>query len=209
MAMGSGGHIYFSRKLLIAQDLAGTRRGPRYDGGMARHGLLMVFTGNGKGKTTAAVGTAFRAAGQGFRTLMIQFIKGSWPTGESDAAPLLGGKLEIRPMGRGFVSVAPAPVAEEDKRLALEAWNAAVEAIRSRKYDILILDEIVNVIDYGMLALEPVLAELKARPGELHVICTGRNAPPELVDAADLVTEMREIKHPFYSGVPAQRGIEY
>ncbi len=140
---------------------------------------------------------------------IFKFIKGFWDFGELVAAPLLGGNFEIRPMGRGFVALAPEPVSPEDVRAAEAAWDAAVQAIRSRKYDILILDEIVNVIDYGMLALEPVLAGLKARPGELHVICTGRNAPQALVDAADLVTEMKEIKHPFYSGVPAQRGIEY
>jgi cob(I)alamin adenosyltransferase len=174
-----------------------------------RRGLLMVFTGNGKGKTTAAMGAALRAAGHGFQILMIQFIKGSWHYGELDAAPLLGGRFEIRPMGRGFVDTDPSRIHPEDKRLAREAWEAAVQAIRSRKYDILILDEIANAIDYGMIALEPVLAELKARPETMHVICTGRNAPPELMEAADLVTEMREIKHPFASGIRAQRGIEY
>jgi cob(I)alamin adenosyltransferase len=175
----------------------------------ARRGLFIVYTGNGKGKTTAAMGAALRAAGHGFQILMIQFIKGSRHCGELDAARMLGGKFEIRPMGRGFVDADPGRIHAEDKRLAREAWEAAVEAIRSRKYDMLILDEIANAIDYGMIALEPVLTELKARPGALHVICTGRNAPPGLVDAADLVTEMKEIKHPFASGVGAQRGIEY
>ena len=174
-----------------------------------RRGLLMVFTGNGKGKTSAAMGTALRAVGQGFKVLMIQFIKGSWRYGELDASGMLGGAFEIRPMGRGFVRVGTGKLDPEDIRLAEEAWKTAVEAMHSGKYDILILDEINNAIDYGMIPLEAVLAELKARPDKLHVICTGRSAHPRLIEAADLVTEMKEIKHPYSSGIHAQQGIEY
>ncbi len=174
-----------------------------------RRGLLIVFTGDGKGKTSAAMGTALRAIGQGFNVLMIQFIKGAWHYGELDAARQLAGSFEIRVTGRGFVKVGTDQLDPEDARLAEEGWKLAVEAIHSAKYDMLILDEINNTIDYGMLPLEPVLAELAARPKELHVICTGRNAPAKLVEAADLVTEMKQIKHPFDSGVFAQKGIEY
>jgi cob(I)alamin adenosyltransferase len=172
-----------------------------------RRGLLMVFTGDGKGKTSAAMGTALRAVGQGFKVLMIQFIKGVWRYGELEAAARLGDAFEIRPMGRGFVKIGK--VDPVDIRLAEEAWNAAVEAMHSGKYDMLILDEINNALDYGMIPLDPVLEELAKRPDQMHVVCTGRNAPARLIEAADLVSEMREIKHPYNSGIMAQRGIEY
>ncbi|MGE5568190.1 MAG: cob(I)yrinic acid a,c-diamide adenosyltransferase [Rhodospirillales bacterium] len=175
----------------------------------SRRGLLMVFTGNGKGKTTAAMGVALRAAGQGFKTLMIQFIKGSWHYGELDSAPMLGGAFEIRPMGRGFVKVGTEKPDPEDVRLVEEAWNAVVEAMRSDTYDMLILDEVNYAIHYGMLSIDRVLADLAARPERLHVICTGRNAHPRLIEAADLVSEIKEIKHPFHKGILAQRGIDY
>ncbi|MGE5646462.1 MAG: cob(I)yrinic acid a,c-diamide adenosyltransferase [Acidobacteriota bacterium] len=172
-------------------------------------GLLMVFTGNGKGKTSAAMGVALRAAGQGLKTLMIQFIKGSWHYGELDSAPMLGGALEIRPMGRGFVKVGTEKPDPEDVRLAEEAWKAAVEAMHSDKYDMLILDELNYTINYGMLPVDRVLEDLAARPERLHVIATGRNAHPRLIEAADLVSEIKEIKHPFQKGILAQRGIDY
>jgi len=169
----------------------------------------MVYTGNGKGKTSAAMGAAFRAVGQGFKVLMIQFIKGSWHYGELDSAAMLGGAFEIRVMGRGFVKVGAEKPDPEDVRLVQEAWKAAVDAMRSEKYDMLILDEINYAIHYGMLGIQPVLDGLAARPSLLHVICTGRNAHPKLVEAADLVSEIKEIKHPFHKGILAQRGIEY
>ncbi len=174
-----------------------------------RKGLLMVFTGSGKGKTSAAMGTALRAVGQGFKVLMIQFIKGSWHYGELDAAAMLGGAFEIRVMGRGFVKVGTSVVDPEDIRLAQEAWKAAVEAMNSGQYDMLILDEINYAIHYGMIPLDQVLAGLRERPEQLHVICTGRNARPELIEAADLVSEIKEIKHPYHKGILAQRGVEY
>jgi cob(I)alamin adenosyltransferase len=188
------------------------RRRPaaRYRGSMpGGRGLLMVYTGDGKGKTSAAMGTALRAVGHGFKVLMIQFIKGSWKYGELDAAPMLGGAFEIRPMGRGFINASAGELDPEDTRLAKQAWISAVAAIHSSKYDILILDEINNALDYGMLPLAEVLAELAARPEDLHIICTGRNAPPALIEAADLVSEMRAVKHPYDRGIQAQRGIEY
>jgi cob(I)alamin adenosyltransferase len=175
----------------------------------SQRGLLMVFTGNGKGKTTAAMGVALRAVGQGMKVLMIQFIKGSWHYGELDSAPMLGGAFEIRPMGRGFVKVGTEKPDPEDVRMVEEAWAAAVEAMRSNTYDMLILDEINYAIHYGMLPADRVLGDLAARPERLHVICTGRNAHPGLVEAADLVSEIKEIKHPFHKGVLAQRGIDY
>jgi cob(I)alamin adenosyltransferase len=174
-----------------------------------RKGLLIVFTGNGKGKTSAAMGTALRAVGQGFKVLMIQFIKGSWHYGELDAAKMLGGAFEIRVMGRGFVKVGTERPEPEDVRLAGEAWQAAVEAMQSGKYDMLILDEINYAVHYGMVPIEGVLEGLAARPEGVHAICTGRNAHPALLEAADMVSEIKEIKHPYQKGILAQRGIEY
>jgi len=173
-------------------------------------GLLIVYTGPGKGKTTCALGTAFRAVGQGLRVLMVQFIKGSWHYGELDAAKMLGdGKFEIRPMGRGFVKVGGAGTHPEDVRLTEEAWEFGKAQIYSEKYDLVVLDEINYVISYKMLDAEKVAAALAARPERVHVICTGRNAHPKLVELADLVTEMREVKHPYTKGILAQRGIDY
>ena len=172
--------------------------------------MLIVYTGPGKGKTTCALGAAFRAVGQGLRVLMVQFIKGSWHYGELDAAKLLGDdKFEIRPMGRGFVKIGSAETDPEDVRLCEEAWEFALAQIRSEKYDLVVLDEINYVISYHMLDGERVAAALAARPDRVHVICTGRNAHPKLVEAADLVTEMREVKHPYTKGILAQRGIDY
>lgn len=173
-------------------------------------GLLIVYTGPGKGKTTCALGTAFRAVGQGLRVLMVQFIKGSWHYGELDAAKMLGDdKFEIRPMGRGFVKVGGAETDPEDIRLAGECWEAGRKAIYSGTYDLVVLDEINYVIGYKMLDVDTVAAALRDRPEHVHVICTGRSAHPKLVELADLVTEMREVKHPYTKGILAQRGIDY
>jgi cob(I)alamin adenosyltransferase len=173
-------------------------------------GLLIVYTGPGKGKTTCALGTAFRAVGQGLRVLMVQFIKGSWHYGELDAAKMLGDdKFEIRPMGRGFVKVGGAETDPEDIRLASECWEAGRAAIYSGRYDLVVLDEINYVISYKMLDADAVVAALQERPEGVHVICTGRSANPKLIEIADLVTEMREVKHPYTKGILAQRGIDY
>ena len=173
-------------------------------------GLLIVYTGPGKGKTTCALGTAFRAVGQGLRVLMVQFIKGSWHYGELDSAKMLGDdKFEIRPMGRGFVKIGGAETDPQDIKLAHECWLAGRDAIYSGKYDLGVLDEINYVISYKMLAADEVVEALKNRPERVHVICTGRNAHPKLVELADLVTEMREVKHPYTKGILAQRGIDY
>ncbi len=169
----------------------------------------MVFTGNGKGKTSAAMGVALRAVGQGFRVLMIQFIKGSWHYGELDSSRMLGGAFEIRPMGRGFVKVGTEKPDPEDVRMVEDAWKAALEAIKSGGYELVILDEINYAINYGMLPVDHLLEGLAQRPEHVHVICTGRNAHPKLIEAADMVSEIKEIKHPFHKGVLAQRGIDY
>ncbi len=173
-------------------------------------GLLIVYTGPGKGKTTCALGTAFRAVGQGLRVLMVQFIKGSWHYGELDAAKMLGDeKFEIRPMGRGFVKVGGAETDPEDIRMAEDCWEAGRAAIYSGTYDLVVLDEINYTISYKMLDAAKVVEALKIRPEQVHVICTGRNAHPLLVEQADMVTEMKEVKHPYTKGILAQRGIDY
>jgi cob(I)alamin adenosyltransferase len=173
-------------------------------------GLLIVYTGPGKGKTTCALGTAFRAIGQGLRVLMVQFIKGSWHYGELDTAKMLGDdKIEILPMGRGFIKVGGAETDPEDARLVRDAWEFGRKQIESGKYGLVILDEINYVISYKLLDHEEVVAALGKRPERVHVICTGRNAHPKLVELADLVTEMREVKHPYTKGILAQRGIDY
>jgi cob(I)alamin adenosyltransferase len=173
-------------------------------------GLLIIYTGPGKGKTSCALGTAFRAVGQGLRVLMVQFIKGSWHYGELDSAKMLGDdKFLIRPMGRGFVKVGGADTDPEDVRLCEEAWQWSLTQINGGQYDLVVLDEINYVISYKMLDAEMVAAALAARPEHVHVICTGRNVHPKLVELADLITEMKEVKHPFTKGILAQRGIDY
>ena len=175
----------------------------------ARSGLLIINTGPGKGKTTAALGTALRAVGNGMRVLMLQFLKGSWHYGELDGVQAFGEKFVLKQMGRGFVKVGGAETDPEDIRMVEAAWIEAQEAILSGEWDLVILDEINYAIGYGMLDAEKVAATLKHRPEMVHVILTGRNAHPLLVEMADTVTEMREVKHAYQKGILAQRGIEY
>lgn len=175
-----------------------------------RKGLVIVHTGPGKGKTTAALGLALRAVGQGLRVVMVQFIKGSWHYGELEAAKMLGeDRFRILPMGRGFVKVGVEKPDPEDVRLVEEAWSFASENILSGEYDLVVLDEINYAISYHMLDPEKVLEALRRKPEMIHVVLTGRNAHPAIVEFADLVTEMRDIKHPYQRGIVAQRGIEY
>ncbi len=173
-----------------------------------KRGLIIVHTGPGKGKTTAALGLAFRAVGSGLRVLMVQFIKGSWHYGELDAAEAFGDRFVIRPMGKGFVKLG-GEIDPEQKRAAEEAWAFAREKIFSGEYDMIVLDEINYALNYGLLPLAPVLDALRQKPEAVHVVLTGRSAHPDIVEMADLVTEMREIKHPYQKGIEAQRGIEY
>ncbi len=173
-----------------------------------RKGLIIVHTGPGKGKTTAALGLGFRAVGNGLRVLMVQFIKGSWHYGELDAAESLGESFQIRPMGKGFMKLGGKP-GPEHVAAAREAWETAREALFSGQYDMIILDEINYAISYGLLSAGEIVEALKGKPDECHVVLTGRSAAPEIIELADLVTEMREIKHPYQKGIDAQRGIEY
>lgn len=173
------------------------------------HGLLMVNTGNGKGKTTAALGVLVRAAGRELNCCMIQFMKAKNDRyGEHESLEKLG--VEVHTMGDGFTWDTQNP--EQDIKTSEETWNLCVEKMRSEQYDLLVFDELVYVLDYKFLDLQKVLAEVKAireKQPHLHIIMTGRNAPSELIEAADLVTEMTEVKHPFYAGIYAQQGIEF
>jgi cob(I)alamin adenosyltransferase len=175
----------------------------------SRRGLLLINTGPGKGKTTAALGTAMRAVGNGMRVLMLQFLKGSWHYGELDAAAAFGENFVLKQMGRGFVKVGGAETDQEDVRMVEAAWAEAREAIYSGEWDMVVLDEINYAINYKMLDPEVVAEALRGRPEMVHVILTGRNAHPLLVELADTVTEMREVKHAYTKGILAQRGIEY
>jgi cob(I)alamin adenosyltransferase len=175
----------------------------------SRKGLLLINTGPGKGKTTAALGTALRAVGNGMRVLVLQFLKGSWHYGELDAVLPFGDNFVLKQMGRGFVKVGGAETDPEDIRLVQEAWKDARAAIESGDWDLVVLDEINYAIGYGMLDPAVVADTLRNRPEMVHVILTGRNAHPLLVELADTVTEMREVKHAYQKGILAQRGIEY
>lgn len=170
-------------------------------------GLLIVFTGNGKGKTTSALGMAVRAAGHSMRTLVLQFIKGAWKYGELEALKRFEG-IVIKPLGTGFTWKKESM--EEDRQLARSGWNLASEVIVRGDYDMVILDELNLILAYGLLPLAEVLDTLARRPQRVHVVVTGRNAPDELIAAADLVTEMREVKHPYRDqSIRAQKGIEF
>ena len=174
-----------------------------------KKGLVIVYTGTGKGKTTAAMGMALRSVGHGLRVLMIQFIKGSWHYGELDAFERLAPQFKIIPMGRGFIRFDRGGADPEDLRAVREAWGFAREQMASGDYEMIILDEINYVIDYELLPVEEVLEAVQTRPAGLHLVLTGRNAHPRLIEAADLVTEMKEIKHPFQRGIKAQKGVEF
>jgi cob(I)alamin adenosyltransferase len=170
-------------------------------------GLLVVTTGPGKGKTTAALGLVFRALGQGMRVGVVQFIKGAIATGEAALATRLAPQLEWYTLGEGFTW--DTQDRDRDIVAARRGWMKAVELIRDPTFDLVVLDELNIVLRYDYLPLAEVLAELQARREMLHVVVTGRNAKPELIEMADLVTEMTLIKHPFKSGVKPQKGIEF
>ena len=174
-----------------------------------RRGLIIVNTGPGKGKTTAAMGTGLRAVGQGMKVLMLQFLKGSWHYGELDAVLAFGDQFVMKQMGRGFVKVGAEKPDPEDVRMVEEAWAEAEQAIQSGQWDLVILDEINYAISYGMLDPAKVAEALGKKSEMVHVILTGRNAHPSIVEIADTVTEMRQVKHAYEKGVLAQKGIEY
>lgn len=170
-------------------------------------GLLIVNTGPGKGKTTAAFGLALRMLGHGRRVGVVQFIKGGWQTGEKDAFAAFGDRVAWHTMGEGFTW--ETQDLARDVAAAGRAWEKAKALMADPSISLLVLDELNIALRYDYLPLAEVVAALKARRGDLHVVVTGRNAKPELVDAADLVTEMGATKHHFAAGVKAQQGIEF
>lgn len=178
---------------------------------MERQGLVIVHTGEGKGKTTAALGLAVRAWGSGLRVLILQFIKGGQHYGELDAIRALKGvrdTIEVRQCGLGFTRRDEKRKAEHIAA-AKEALREAEREITSGAWDIVILDEINYAVKFGLLSAEDVLAVVRAKSPTLHLVLTGRDARPEIIEAADLVTEMKLVKHPFEKGIKAQKGVEF
>jgi cob(I)alamin adenosyltransferase len=170
-------------------------------------GLLIVHTGKGKGKSTAAFGIVLRCLGHGMRVGIVQFVKGVWQTGERIALERFGELVTCHAMGEGFTW--DTQDRARDVAAARSAWEAAKKMISDPAYRVVLLDELNIVLRYNYLPLDEVVATLRAKPRDLHIIVTGRNARPELIESADLVTEMTLVKHPFRSGVKAQRGIEF
>ncbi|SEQ11948.1 cob(I)alamin adenosyltransferase [Faunimonas pinastri] len=170
-------------------------------------GLLMVHTGKGKGKSTAAFGVVFRALGNGMKVGIVQFVKGRWETGERVALDKFGDQVTINTMGEGFTW--ETQDRQRDIAAAKAAWEKAKALIADDEHQLVVLDELNIVLRYEYLDLAEVLPVLANRPPMKHVIVTGRNARDELIEIADLVTEMEQVKHPFRSGVKAQKGIEF
>ena len=185
----------------------------------SRTGLVQVYTGDGKGKTTAALGLALRAVGHGLRVCFIQFMKGDMDTGERKAAPRLAPELEIHWFCAprwGDPSKAPPgtpwwqlPPSDEDRTQAQSGMEFARKAVTSGDYRIVVLDEVFNALRYELVSLDQILSLICAKPPETELILTGRGAPDDVIRAADLVTEMKPVKHPYATGTPARRGIEF
>lgn len=173
-------------------------------------GFIIVYTGNGKGKTTAALGLCVRAVGQNKKIGIIQFVKSDWEYGELIGVKQLSPEIDIQTLGAGCVGImGDDKHIEEHREAANRTLDAAKKAIKSDKYDILILDEINVAVSLGLITTSEVLELLKNKPVNLNVVLTGRNAPDELIELADLVTEMKEIKHPFQKDIPARKGIDF
>jgi cob(I)alamin adenosyltransferase len=170
-------------------------------------GLVIVHTGAGKGKSTAAFGMVLRCLGHGMRVGIVQFVKGAWSTGERTVLARFPDLVTCRAMGEGFTW--DTQDRARDIAAAAAAWEMAKAMLADPSYRLVLLDELNIVLRYGYLPVAEVVAALKAKPRDLHVVVTGRNAPPELLELADLVTEMTLVKHPFRAGVKAQAGIEF
>ena len=174
---------------------------------MKDKGLVVINTGNGKGKTTAAFGQALRAAGHGLPVCIVQFIKGAWQTGESKALERFGDLIELHICGTGFTWEAESK--EEVVAAGRRGWELAREKLASGAYRLVVLDELTYLINYDIITEQEVVECLKKRPRGVDVVITGRGASPGLLAAADLVTEMREIKHPYHQGIKARKGLEF
>ena len=177
---------------------------------MSKNGLTIVYTGKGKGKTTAALGIALRATGYKKKICMIQFIKGSWHYGEMESSKRLEPEFEMVAIGKGFVGIIDDKSPKEDhQKIAKEAIRISNEKIQSGKYDIVILDEINYAVNLNLISLDDVLDLTKSKPENVDLVLTGNYAKEEVIEAADLVTEMKEIKHPFQKGIKAKEGIDF
>ena len=171
-------------------------------------GLVLVNTGNGKGKTTAALGLSIRAWGEGLKVLILQFIKGSWKYGELKALAKFAPEITVKQCGQGFTRRGNTDI-KIHQESAKKALIEAKEEMLSNKWDMIILDEINYAIDFELVELNDVLDLIEHKPVNLHLVLTGRNAKEEIIAKANLVTEMKEIKHPFKEGIKAQKGIEF
>ena len=171
-------------------------------------GLIIVNTGNGKGKTTASLGLAIRAWAQGLKVLILQFIKGSWKYGELAAISKMDDNIVIMPLGEGFTNK-NLEEKEKHKFVAIEALTTAEKEVKSKKWDMIILDEINYALKYDLLELNSVLKLLDEKDSSLHLVLTGRDAKEEIISRADMVTEMKELKHHYKNGIKAQKGIEF
>lgn len=177
---------------------------------MGKNGFVIVYTGKGKGKTTAALGMALRAIGYEHKICMIQFIKGSWHYGEMDSTAKLGPNFELIAVGKGFVGIIDDKSSkEEHQKIAQEAIKISKERINSNKYDLVILDEINYAVKLELIKVDDVIELIKNKPENLDLVLTGNYARPEIIEMADLVTEMKEIKHPFQLGIKAKKGIDF
>ena len=177
---------------------------------MGEDGLVIVYTGGGKGKTTAALGMALRAVGYGHKVCMIQFIKGSWHYGEMDSSKKLAPEFELVAIGKGFVGILDDTSPKEDhEKYAEEAIKVCKDKILSEKYDLIILDEINYAVNLSLINIKNVVDLIKLKPKKLDLVLTGNHAKEEILKLADLVTEMKEIKHPFQSGIKAKKGIDF
>ena len=174
-----------------------------------KKGLTIIYIGDGKGKTSAAAGLAIRAAGTGLKVLYLQFVKGDWPSGEREILSKLK-NVDVKLMGRGFVGILGdrKPIAEHI-HAAKNAMAESIRALKSKKYDLVILDEAISAIESKLLTVDDVVKIIKSKPTEIHLCLTGHKRIKKLIDLADLVTEMKMIKHPYYQGILAQRGIDY
>ena len=172
-------------------------------------GLTIIYIGDGKGKTTAAVGLATRAAGYGHRVLFLQFVKGSWKSGETEILGKLP-NVEVKVMGLGFVGIlGDKRKLQEHKAAARKAYNFAKKALRSGKYFLVILDEAISAIETNLITAEDLLKLIKVKHEATHLCLTGHKRIKKLIESADLVTEMKMIKHPYYKGILAKRGIDF
>jgi cob(I)alamin adenosyltransferase len=175
--------------------------------GRSRRGIIAVYTGDGKGKSTAAFGAALRALGRGLDVAVVQFMKGPWVSGEYQALQAFGKRAEIHKVGDGFTW--DTKDLAKDKASARAGWETCLRLLKEDRHGLYLFDEILYVLKYRFLPVEDVLAGLELKPPLAHLILTGRDAPPGIIAAADLVTEMREIKHPYHAGITAQAGFDY